>query len=196
MVKKDDTDTRQKLVRAAEKLMLRDGYSAMRVDDVIREAALSKGSFYHFFGSKEDLGLAALEHYYQDRVGRLAAGRYATETDPQRRAEGFLKHASNVAEDLWSAGCLLASLAADAAGSSREIAKALRKRTNELRALLVDVLGALATPEVSAGDLADHFLVCVEGSIVLARIHDDPAYLRRGLKQFRTYLERARGRRN
>ena len=54
--------------------MLRDGYAATRVDDVIREAGLSKGSFYHFFESKEALGLAALEHYYADRVGRLAAG--------------------------------------------------------------------------------------------------------------------------
>ena len=97
-------DTREKLVRTAERLMLRDGYSATRVDDVIRKAGLSKGSFYHFFDSKEALGLAALEHYYADRVGRLAAGTYATETDPLRRAHGFLKHASHVAADLWSDG--------------------------------------------------------------------------------------------
>jgi TetR/AcrR family transcriptional repressor of nem operon len=181
-------ETREKLVRTAERLMLRDGYSAMRVDDVLLEAGLSKGSFYHFFSSKEDLGLAALEHYYSDRVGRLAAGRYATETDPLRRAEGFLRHASDVAADLWSAGCLLASLSAEAAGSSRVIAKALKKRTSELRELLVDVLSPFATTEATAADLADHFLVCVEGSIVLARIHDDPAYLQRGLKQFRRYL--------
>ena len=75
-------DTREKLVRAAEKLILRDGYTATRVDEVLREAGLSKGSFYHFFDSKESLGLAALEHYYADRVGRLAGGRYATDTDP------------------------------------------------------------------------------------------------------------------
>jgi len=187
----EGTETREKLVRTAEKLMLRDGYSAMRVDDVLHMAGLSKGSFYHFFGSKEDLGLAALEHYYADRVGRLAGGRYATEADPLCRAQGFLKHASGIAEDLWSAGCLLASLAADAAGSSRVISKALRKRTDELRALLADVLSPFATPETPAADLADHFLVCVEGSIVLARIYDDPSYLRRGLKQFRKYLDRA-----
>ena len=184
-------DTREKLVRAAEELMLRDGYSAMRVDDVIRMAGLSKGSFYHFFDSKEALGLAALEHYYADRAGRLVAGSYAAETDPRRRAHGFLKHASRVAADLWSAGCLLASLAADAAGSSRAISRALRKRTEDLRELLAGVLEPLATPEATAGELADQFLVCVEGSIVLARIHGDPAYLRRGLEEFRSRLEKS-----
>ena len=61
-------DTREKLLRTAERLMLRDGYSATRVDDVLRHAGLSKGSFYHFFDSKEALGLAALEHYFADRV--------------------------------------------------------------------------------------------------------------------------------
>jgi TetR/AcrR family transcriptional repressor of nem operon len=184
-------ETREKLVRAAERLMLRNGYSAMRVDDVIRRAGLSKGSFYHFFDSKEALGLAALEHYYEDRVGRLAAGTYATETDPLRRAQGFLNHASHVAADLWNTGCLLANLAVDAAGSSRVIANALKKRTSDLRALLIDVLSPFTTPEITAADLADQFLVCIEGSIVLTRIYDDPTYLRRGLEQFRRYLNKA-----
>ena len=187
-------DTREKLVRTAEKLMLRDGYSATRVDEVIRKAGLSKGSFYHFFDSKEALGLAALEHYYADRVGRLAAGSYATEADPLRRAQGFLKHASRVADDLWKTGCLLASLAADAAGSSRAISNALRKRTSDLRALVADVLSPFATPEITAADLADQFLVCIEGSIVLARIYDDPTYLRRGLERFRSELSKTQAR--
>ena len=183
-------DTREKLVRTAERLMLRDGYSATRVDDVIRKAGLSKGSFYHLFDSKEALGLAALEHYYTDRVGRLAGGTYATETDPLRRAQGFLKHASDVAADLWTTGCLLASLAADAAGSNRAVSNALKKRTSDLRALLVDLLSPFATPEITPADLADQFLVCIEGSIVLARIYGDPSYLRRGLEQFQRCLNR------
>lgn len=186
-------NTREKLVLAAEELMLRDGYSATRVDEVIRKAGLSKGSFYHFFDSKESLGLAALEHYYADRVKRLAAGSHATEPDPRRRAHLFMEHAFLVAEDLWTKGCLLANFATDAAGSSQLIADALKKRTGELRALLMDIFSPFVTPEITAADLADQFLVCVEGAIVLARIYDDPAYLRVGLAQFRRCLERLEG---
>lgn len=183
-------DTREKLIRTAEKLMLRDGYSATRVDDVIRGAGLSKGSFYHFFDSKESLGLAALEHYYADRVTRLAAGTYADETDPVQRAHDFLEHATQVAASLWKEGCLLANLAADAAGSSRILSNALRKKTRELHAVLAELLGPLATRDSTATDLADQFLVCIEGAIVLARIHDDPGYLARSLRQFRRGLDR------
>ncbi len=188
-------DTREKLVRVAERLMLRDGYSATRVDDVISKAGLSKGSFYHFFDSKESLGLAAMEHYYADRVGQcwrpaLLPPRLIRCAGPH----GFLEHASNVVTDLWKTGCLLANLASDAAGSSRVVSNALKKRTSELRALLVDLLGPFARLEMTAADFADQFLVCIEGSIVLARIYDDPAYLRRGIEQFRRCLDKAEGR--
>jgi TetR/AcrR family transcriptional regulator, transcriptional repressor for nem operon len=188
------TNTREKLVLAAEELMLRDGYSATRVDEVISKAGLSKGSFYHFFDSKESLGLAALEHYYADRVKRLTAGSHAAEPDPLRRAHRFVEHAFSVAEDLWKTGCLLANFATDAAGSSRVISDALKMRTSELRAFLMDLLSPFATPEITAADLADQFLICIEGSIVLARIYDDPAYLRLGLTQFRRCLKKLEGR--
>src|SRR6185369_8181938 len=105
-----------------------------------------------------------------------------------------LKHASDVAADLWNTGCLLATLAADSAGSSRVISNALKKRTSDLRALLADLLSPFATPEITAADLADQFVVCVEGSIVLARIYDDPTYLRRGLERFRSELSKTQAR--
>lgn len=182
--------TREKLVRAAERLMLRDGYSATRVDDVIAHAGLSKGSFYHFFESKEALGLAALDRYYADRAGRLAAGAWAAEPDPRRRARAFLAHTSRVAAALWKDGCLLASFAADAAGSSRAMSGAIRRRTAELRALLAAALAPLATRDATAHDLADQLLACIEGSIVLARIHGDASYLRRGVDRFRRCVDK------
>jgi TetR/AcrR family transcriptional repressor of nem operon len=185
-------DTRTKLIRTAERLMLRDGYSATRVDDVISKAGLSKGSFYHFFDSKESLGIAALDHYFADRVQRLGAGAYAAESDPLARAHGFLEFASEVSASLWKEGCLLANLAADAAGSSRIVANALRKRTSELRAMLAELLSPFSTPTASPTDLADQFLVCIEGAIVLARIYGDPGYLERSIRQFRACVSGGR----
>lgn len=174
--------------------MLRDGYSATRVDEVIREAGLSKGSFYHFFDSKESLGLAALAQYYADRVGRLAAGSFVTEQHSTSRADGFVAHAHEVAADLWKNGCLVASFAADAARTSPGVSKALRKHVDDFRALLTDLLTPFASTEATAADLAEQFLVCVEGAIVLARIYDDPTYLQRGLAQFRRSLPKGKRR--
>jgi TetR/AcrR family transcriptional regulator, transcriptional repressor for nem operon len=54
-------DTRQRLIDTAMDLMLHSGYQAASVDELCRLAGAQKGSFYHFFPTKADLALSALE---------------------------------------------------------------------------------------------------------------------------------------
>lgn len=54
-------DTRRALVRAARRLFNRRGYAATSLNDVCRQAHLTKGAFYHYFDTKEDLFVAVLE---------------------------------------------------------------------------------------------------------------------------------------
>lgn len=47
--------TRGRIVSAAWKLFYRDGFDNTTIDDIVEEAHVSKGSFYHYFKSKESL---------------------------------------------------------------------------------------------------------------------------------------------
>jgi TetR/AcrR family transcriptional repressor of nem operon len=58
---RNPVETREKLVAAAQRLMLRQGYSATSVDQVCAEAGLTKGSFFHHFPSKDAIGRAAVD---------------------------------------------------------------------------------------------------------------------------------------
>ena len=58
-------DSRTRLLDAALATIRRKGYSAATVDDLCGATGLSKGSFFHHFKSKEDLGLAAVQHWNQ-----------------------------------------------------------------------------------------------------------------------------------
>lgn len=62
MPKKAGNVTKQKLVSAAWKLFYEQGYDNTTVEDIVRESQTSKGSFYHYFESKDALlgGLALL----------------------------------------------------------------------------------------------------------------------------------------
>ena len=53
--------TRAELLRAANRLFARKGYSATSLADIAEEAALTKGAVYSNFASKEDLFLALLQ---------------------------------------------------------------------------------------------------------------------------------------
>lgn len=46
---------RQEIVRAALTLFHRDGFDAVRVEDILAEVSLSKGGFYHHFKSREEI---------------------------------------------------------------------------------------------------------------------------------------------
>jgi AcrR family transcriptional regulator len=53
--------TRRKLLKAARRIFVRDGFEAARIDDIATEAGHTRGAFYAHFKTKEDLFLALLE---------------------------------------------------------------------------------------------------------------------------------------
>lgn len=55
MSKPDTKDRKRSIYDAALRLFLRDGFDAVRVDDILLETGLSKGGFYHHFKSREDI---------------------------------------------------------------------------------------------------------------------------------------------
>jgi AcrR family transcriptional regulator len=63
---------RERIVGGATRAFARNGYAATTVDQIARGLGLSKGSIYTYFGSKEDLFVAALQSIYDSRFEALA----------------------------------------------------------------------------------------------------------------------------
>jgi TetR/AcrR family transcriptional repressor of nem operon len=59
--KRDPAATREKLVTAAVRLILKQGYHATGVEAICDEAGVTKGAFFHHFEDKDALGLAVIE---------------------------------------------------------------------------------------------------------------------------------------
>lgn len=186
------SNARDKLVAAAETLMLSKGYPATTVDSMCAEAGVSKGSFYHFFKSKEELGLAVLDVYFTERVQPLADGPHTAAEDPVERAFVFLDHAEGIAAELWTEGCLLGTFATDISATSPRIrarVSALFDKFARGLAVVFDGVAAAGRPGApSSVELAEHFLAVVEGSIILAKAHDDWGKFGMGIQNFRRYL--------
>lgn len=60
-------DTRHRLLEAATRLIWESSYGSASVDAICQRAGVNKGSFYHFFPSKSDLAVAALEAEWESR---------------------------------------------------------------------------------------------------------------------------------
>lgn len=70
MSKKNNRNTKSKIVSAAWKLFYEQGYDDTTVDDIIFESKTSKGSFYHYFDSKDAL-LGSLAYLFDEKYEQL-----------------------------------------------------------------------------------------------------------------------------
>ena len=67
-------ETRETILKAAEKVFFENGFEKTSVKMILEEAHIVTGSFYHFFPSKEDLFEAVVEAFlkqYTQRVGNI-----------------------------------------------------------------------------------------------------------------------------
>ncbi|MCH5170740.1 MAG: TetR/AcrR family transcriptional regulator [Oscillospiraceae bacterium] len=70
MKKKNSQSTKKKIVSAAWKLFYEQGYNGTTIDDIVSESGTSKGSFYHYFSSKDDL-LSSLAYLFDEKYEEL-----------------------------------------------------------------------------------------------------------------------------
>lgn len=173
-------------------LVLTKGFAATTVDQVCDGAEVTKGSFYHHFRSKEELGIAALHAYFDDIVTAFQAGDWASLDDPSARLAAFVRHASDVLTGPVTVhGCMLGSLSLDLAETAPEVRRLLASMFAELRDMVAELVAAAAADrgrELDAARLGDQFLAVLEGSIVLAKAHGDPAIRRHGMDLYGEHL--------
>ena len=70
MAKKDSKNTKSKIVSAAWKLFYEYGYEDTTVDEIIKESGTSKGSFYHYFKTKDDL-MGTLAYLFDEKYTEI-----------------------------------------------------------------------------------------------------------------------------
>jgi AcrR family transcriptional regulator len=63
---KDYAERRQEIINVAQRLVYTKGYEQMTVQDILDEIHISKGAFYHYFDSKQQLLEALIEHIQHD----------------------------------------------------------------------------------------------------------------------------------
>jgi TetR/AcrR family transcriptional repressor of nem operon len=144
-------DVRTGILATGQRIMAGKGYSAVGLNEILAAAGVPKGSFYHYFGSKDAFGEALLEHYFED---------YLAEFD-RILAQPGLTVAQRLMEywQLWQQSqsfqdcqgkCLAVKLGAEVADLSEAMRLALLRGTEGIVSRLAEAIAA----GVSEGSLA------------------------------------------
>lgn len=191
--------TREKVLAAAERLILAKGYAGTTLDDILDASDLTKGAFFHHFTGKADLARAVVERYaetdfamfqsWAERADRLS-------DDPLERVLIFLKLFEEFLDSLGKPfpGCVFASYTYESRQFGPEVHDYIRNRLRSWVDLYERKLSALiaARPPqrpVSARALAEMIATIVEGGFIMANALGDATWLQRQSAEYRRYIE-------
>ena len=188
-------DSRERLLDAALYVIRSKGYSATTVDDICEAADLSKGSFFHYFKSKEELAVAAAEHFATMARTLFSAAPYQKAADPLERLLGYVDYRTAILRgDLPEFTCLLGTMVQETYETHPAIREACDRSLSEHAAELAKDIEAAKqryAPNApwTAESLALFTQAALQGSFILAKAKNGPDVAVECLCHLRRYLE-------
>lgn len=147
------TSTRTRLLELSTQLMRRQGYHATGLTQLLREAEVPKGSFYHYFPSKEALAQAIIRQYGDELSSGLAAFMQQSSGPWLHRLRQYFDYAIQLlAVQPELCNCLLGTLAQELAQAEPALAQELDQQYRRLERHLAGILAdAQANGELPPG---------------------------------------------
>ena len=156
-------DTRQQIIDVAKKIILGKGFSAVGLNEILIAANVPKGSFYHYFASKEAFGQAMLEDYFNDYIGTVKAVLQDANLSHAERLSAYFSHwLSTQLSDTTQDKCLVVKLSGEVTDLSEAMRQTLQTGTQNVIDLLqtcinegvvTDALQLTQSPETIAKEL-------------------------------------------
>lgn len=189
-------ETKRKLVDAGVKLMRARGYNATTVDDICSDAGVTKGGFFHYFKSKDDIAHAAVTKFFEDKAADYEAAPFRKLADPLDRVFGRLDYVKDSVgpKDRVTKGCLIGVLAQELAFTNPEIRDICQdffsRMVRDFSRDLAEAKGAHAPDtKFDPKGLAQLYVAIVQGSLMLAKIAGGNEVLQDNIEQFRSHLK-------
>jgi TetR/AcrR family transcriptional repressor of nem operon len=127
------TDVRQNILDIAKPIVLAKSFSAVGLNEILAAAGIPKGSFYHYFGSKESFGEALLESYFTDYLDHLEDLLVRRRGTPADRLMSFWKDwLQTQGNGDPQAKCLAVKLGAEVSDLSEPMRAALQRGTERI----------------------------------------------------------------
>jgi TetR/AcrR family transcriptional regulator, transcriptional repressor for nem operon len=188
-------ESKTALLDAALSVFRVKGYTATRVEDICEAAALTKGSFFHHFESKEDLAIAAAEHWITVTSPTFVSAAYRTLPDPLERLLAYIDfRKAMLTGELPEYTCFAGTIIQEVYETHPAVRDACEKSISGHAATLeADIEAAMrlygADQSFSAESLALHTQAVIQGAFILAKAKQGPAVAIDCLDHLRRYIQ-------
>jgi TetR/AcrR family transcriptional repressor of nem operon len=158
-----NADIRQHIIDKAKPIILGKGFSAVGLNELLNSAEVPKGSFYHYFKSKEYFGEALIDSYFGDYLVRLEVLLNAEGMNGAERMMSYWQRwlVTQCGDDAETK-CMVVKLGGEVSDLSEPMRLALQRGTNQIISRLADGI----TEGIADGSLPND-LVAADTALVL-----------------------------
>lgn len=176
-------DTRELLLRAGLEVLTEKGFSSTGIDEVLGRVGVPKGSFYHYFDSKEAFGLALVDRYAAYFAAKIERHLNNQALPPLARLRAFVANATEgMARHGFRRGCLIGNLGQEMGALPESFRARLMATLDDWQArfsacLLAAQAAGELSPVASAPQWAAFFWTGWEGAVLRAKLEQSAAPL-------------------
>jgi AcrR family transcriptional regulator len=164
------SETKERLLRAGEKLFRAQGYSGTGLKQLAAEAQAPWSSMYHFFPDGKEQLAEEVIRYGGELYAQMIRQCFAAYSDPRDAvAAMFSGEAKILRSSGFRNGCPVASVALDVASTTDKVRKPCAEVFGSWIDALAEGIAATGMAEETAADLASYILAALEGAIILSR---------------------------
>ncbi len=135
--------TKERILNAAEALMLEKSFHSVGLNEILKAVQVPKGSFYHYFDSKEQFGVEMLRHYVADATAFKRDFLLSADAEPNPRLRLLSYLDLNIAKFLENNGkcpCLVVKLASEVASFSEPMRQVLADGHQEWSTIMTQLI--------------------------------------------------------
>lgn len=182
------SNTRNRLLKSARDLLYSRSYGNVGVKEICDVAGVQKGSFYHFFPSKQELALAVLDEYFVELKEDIFSRSFLPTLKPMQRLEALLENAYQFqkmtqAQTGKTLGCPYGSMASEMSTLDEAIRQQItgffQKVEETIKATLDEAVQAGDIPPCDTAATAAAMFAYIEGLMLMAKTRNDPEVVRK-----------------
>lgn len=186
--------TKQHIIEQAAPLFNKHGYAGTSLSDIMKATGLAKGGLYGNFKNKDEIAAMTFEYAYQKIKSAILMKLSGCNTVIERLVAITQFYRNYITNPPIEGGCPLLNTSVEADDSFPFLKARARAAQNEMLQSLTDMFQAgkkngelLSTLQPQRE--AEMMYALIEGSIVMAKINDNPAILNRTLDRIRERIE-------
>lgn len=186
-------EKKEKLIASATSLVLGKGFASSSIDDICALAKVTKGSFYHYFKSKDEIGIAVLKAWGAYGLGLYADGTSAKTNDPFEQINLMIDVMIGFSLQPKPCVCAVGMISQEVSLHNEvlriECDHQLTAWTNMVELILSNARRTTKTTQDYDPLKLAWFLNSIwQGSMLVAKAHNDPSLIQNNLEQARSYI--------